>query len=162
YRLESAAEPSQRFHHSLEENAMKILQQTALASGIVLAAVLSAGPVAAQAAAPEAKKEAMPATPATSATSAKSAPAGFRGDFLRQLDDVEKKLVDLAQAVPAEKFSWRPAPGVRSVGEVYMHVAAANYFFPTFWGVAIPQGVDPRSLEKEGGDKAKVVATLKQ
>ena len=131
---------------------MRTLQQIALVAG---AAVLTAALGAAQA--PEAKKEAMPAMPAKAA----AAPAGFRADFLHQLDDVEKKLVDLAQAVPAEKYSWRPAQGVRSVGEVYMHVASADYFFPTLWGVAVPQGVDPRGLEKQGDDKAKVVASLK-
>jgi uncharacterized damage-inducible protein DinB len=130
---------------------MRILQQTALAA--VAALLLSASSAVAQAT-PEAKKETMPAK-------APQAQTGFRADFLHQLDDVEKKLVDLAQAVPAEKFAWRPAPGVRSVGEVYMHVAAANFFFPTMWGVAIPQGVDPRGLEKQGDDKAKVVAALK-
>ena len=41
--------------------------------------------------------------------------SGFRAEFLKQLDDVEKKITDLAQAVPQEKFSWRPAEGVRSV-----------------------------------------------
>src|SRR6266545_3794657 len=57
------------------------------------------------------------------------APApGFRADALAQLDDVGKKIVDLAQAVPAEKYGWRPAEGVRSVSEVYMHIAGANYF----------------------------------
>ncbi len=134
---------------------MRTLQQIASAAGI---AVLTAALAAAQA--PAAHKDAMPAAPAMSPKPA-PAQAGFRADFLHQMDDVEKKLVDLAQAVPAEKYSWRPAAGVRSVGEVYMHVASADYFFPTFWGVAIPQGIDPRGLEKQGDDKAKVVAALK-
>src|SRR2546422_6490260 len=32
-----------------------------------------------------------------------------------------------AEAMPAEKYSWRPGEGVRSVGEVYAHIVGANY-----------------------------------
>ena len=83
--------------------------------------------------------------------------------ILSQIDqDAEKKLVALAEATPAEKFAWRPAEGVRSVGEVYAHVSGGNYFLPTFWGCKIPDGIDPRSFEKQGGDKAKTIDTLKK
>ena len=44
--------------------------------------------------------------------------SGFRAEFLRDLDEVQKKILSLADAVPAEKYAWRPAPGVRSVSEV--------------------------------------------
>ena len=33
----------------------------------------------------------------------------------RQMDDVEKKILALEDAVPQNKFTWRPAPGVRSI-----------------------------------------------
>jgi uncharacterized damage-inducible protein DinB len=49
------------------------------------------------------------------------------------------------------------------VGEVFNHVASANYFFPTLWGGKVPAGVNPQSLEKEmSGDKAKTVETLQK
>ena len=32
----------------------------------------------------------------------------------------------LAKAVPEEKYAWRPGPGVRSFGEVFVHIATAN------------------------------------
>lgn len=88
--------------------------------------------------------------------------SGVKADILWQIEDAEKKLVALAEATPAEKFAWRPAEKVRSVGEVYMHVAGANYFFPTFWGGKIPEGINPREFEGQGADKAKVVDTLKK
>lgn len=81
---------------------------------------------------------------------------------LSQIDQAREKLVALAEATPADKFGWRPAQGVRSVGEVYAHVAGGNYFLPTFWGGKIPAGVDPRGFEKEGSDKAKTIDTLKK
>jgi uncharacterized damage-inducible protein DinB len=89
------------------------------------------------------------------------APAsGLRAELLRQLDDAEKKLVALAEAIPQEKYSWRPEEGVRSVSEVYMHVASANYNIPRAAGVNPPAGLE-RDLEKIT-DKSKVVNTLRQ
>jgi uncharacterized damage-inducible protein DinB len=94
--------------------------------------------------------------------SAQPAPAkvpGFRGLFLDQLKDVQSKVVSLADAMPQEKYSWRPADGVRSVAEVYTHIASANYFLPTFVGVKPPATFSP-AITKET-DKAKVVDALK-
>lgn len=88
--------------------------------------------------------------------------AAVRGEIVRQIEDAEKKLLALAEAVPADKFAWRPAEGVRSVGEVFAHVSGGNYFLPTFWGAKMPEGLDPRSFEKVGSDKAKTVDTLKK
>ena len=92
----------------------------------------------------------------------KPAAEGVRGSMLFQIDEARKKLLSLAEAMPAEKYTWWPGQGVRSVGEVFNHVAAANYFLPTFWGAKMPAGVDPRGFEKEGGDKAKTIETLKK
>ena len=55
------------------------------------------------------------------------APTGFRADYLTQIDAVESQIVSLEQAVPQEKFTWRPADGVRSVSEVYLHIAGSGY-----------------------------------
>ena len=71
--------------------------------------------------------------------------AGMRELFLQQLADVEKKVNSLAQAVPAEKYSWRPAPGVRSISEVFTHIAGANYLFPSMAGVKPPEGAPASS-----------------
>ncbi len=86
--------------------------------------------------------------------------SGLKADALRSNGDAEKKLVDLAEAMPAEKYTWHPE-GARSVGEVFNHVAGANYFIPTLLGVKMPAGVDPRGFDKTAGDKAKTIETLK-
>jgi uncharacterized damage-inducible protein DinB len=114
------------------------------------------------AAAPPAAAASGKASAAPAAAPAATASSSVRAIALRQIDAAEKKLASLADATPAEKFGWRPAEGVRTTGEVYMHVASANYFLPTFWGAKLPATVDPRGLEKEGADKAKTVAALKQ
>jgi uncharacterized damage-inducible protein DinB len=95
------------------------------------------------------------------AATPKAPVTGFRAEFLHQLEDVQKKIQGLAAAIPAEKYAWRPAPGVRSVGEVYMHIAGANFGLPKMlWGFPPPEGVDPRGLEKLGDNKAKVTEAL--
>lgn len=58
--------------------------------------------------------------------------------LLRDLAMAEQKLMALAEAIPEDKYGWRPAEGVRSVGEVLMHIAADNYFLPTAAGTAAP------------------------
>jgi uncharacterized damage-inducible protein DinB len=94
-----------------------------------------------------------------------SAPAslpGARGEFMRNLDAAGTKLVRLAEAVPADKYTWRPAEGVRSFSEVFLHAAAANYLFPTFLGVESPDKRKSSDLEKSTTRKEEVIAILKQ
>ncbi|MBI2835965.1 MAG: DinB family protein [Acidobacteria bacterium] len=85
---------------------------------------------------------------------------GIRAELIGQLDEAQSKLVELAQAMPADKYGWRPGPGVRSVSEVYMHVAGGNYMLLNFVGVKPPSGMS-REMEKIS-DKAKVIENLKQ
>ena len=85
--------------------------------------------------------------------------SGLKKSFLGNFDDASSKLVALAEAFPQDKYTWRPAEGVRSVSEVFMHVAGGNYFIPRFLGTPPPEGLS-REMEKET-DKAKVVAALK-
>src|SRR5262249_17096897 len=87
------------------------------------------------------------------------APAGFRGEFLNEVNFVGKRLTDLANAMPADKYGWRPAAGVRSVSEVYVHVALGNVFLPSFTGAKVPDGYS-RDMEKSVTDKAKVIDTM--
>ncbi len=88
-------------------------------------------------------------------------PKGFRGEFLVQLQEVEEKVIGLAETTPQEKYIWRPMEGVRSVSEVYMHLAGANYLLPTFIGIKSPEGLS-RDMEKTVTDKSKVIELLKQ
>jgi uncharacterized damage-inducible protein DinB len=86
--------------------------------------------------------------------------SGFRVEFLANLDEVQDKIVALAEATPAEKFSWRPSGDIRSVSEVYMHIAGGNYFLATFLGANAPK--TEQDLEKNVTKKAEVVAELKR
>jgi uncharacterized damage-inducible protein DinB len=94
---------------------------------------------------------------------AAAAPAvtGARGEFLNELAYYEQRFIRLAEAVPADKFSWRPAEGVRSIGEVYAHVAAGNYGIARTLGTPPPAGIDPKAVMALAADKAKTVQALR-
>jgi uncharacterized damage-inducible protein DinB len=87
--------------------------------------------------------------------------SGFRAEYLKQLDEVSGKLLELAQAVPAEKYSWRPAEGVRSVSEVYVHIASGNYFLMKFIGIDPPSDFT-RDMEKSITEKSQVIDAMKK
>jgi hypothetical protein len=63
---------------------------------------------------------------------------GLMGDLLKDIDGLQTKIVGLAKAMPPASYEWRPAKGVRSTGEVFMHVAADNYFMPAAMGANAP------------------------
>ncbi|MDQ3649276.1 MAG: DinB family protein [Acidobacteriota bacterium] len=119
--------------------------------------IISAVAVRAQQPAATAQQPAA-ATPPMRAAAA-GAPS-YRADFLKEMDNLEKKLVSLAEAMPADKFTWRPMDGVRSVSEVYTHLAGSNFNFTQFLGITPPAGAG-RGMEKMT-DKAQVVEMLKQ
>src|SRR5712672_4356344 len=86
---------------------------------------------------------------------------GYRSEVLSEVIGQENKFIRLAEAIPAEKYSWRPSADVRSFAEVFLHVSAANYNLYTLVGAKVPEGLDVKGLEKSTTDKAKVIATLR-
>src|SRR5580692_2677432 len=84
--------------------------------------------------------------------------SGYRSEILSEVIVQEDKFTRLAEAIPSEKYTWRPAADVRSFAEVFLHVAAANY---NLVGTPPPSGLDLKGLEKSTTDKAKVIAILK-
>lgn len=88
--------------------------------------------------------------------------SGFRAEFLEDVGYYEQRYTRLAQALPAEKYTWRPAEGVRSVGEVYTHIISANYGVARALGTPPPADFDPKVVTAISGDKAKVQQALKE
>jgi len=87
----------------------------------------------------------------------------LKTEFLANFDDASKKIVSLAEAVPAEKYSWKPQDGVRSIAQVYVHLIGANYAIPTALGAKMPtDGRLSKDMEKTMTDKARIVPLLKQ
>lgn len=109
------------------------------------------------AAAAAAAAPAVPAAPADPAVM-----PGVRGEAYRNFDAPAGRLLQLADAIPADKYTWRPAEGVRSVSEALLHVAAGNFNIPRRLGATPPEGLDMRTLETSTTDKAKVIELLKR
>ena len=82
---------------------------------------------------------------------------GYDGEWRH----VSKQLIALAEATPEDKFAWRPAPGVRSTSEVYMHIALANFYLLSATGPKIPDGVK-EDMETSVKSKAEVIQWLKR
>src|ERR1019366_6907017 len=83
---------------------------------------------------------------------------GYDGEWVH----VSRQLVALAEAIPAEKFAWRPGPGVRSTSEVFMHVALTNFYLLSITGPKMPADLNSPDLEKTVTEKAKVIDWLKR
>jgi uncharacterized damage-inducible protein DinB len=86
---------------------------------------------------------------------------GYRSEVLAEVMIQEDKFNRLAEAIPAEKYAWRPSADVRSFAEVFLHVSAANYNLYKLVGTLPPAGFDVKGFEKSTTDKTKVIATMK-
>ena len=83
---------------------------------------------------------------------------GYDGEWLH----VSRQLTALAEAIPAEKYAWRPGPGVRSTSEVLMHIAMANFYLLSITGPKMPAGLTSQDMEKTVTAKADVINWLKR
>ena len=84
----------------------------------------------------------------------------MKAQALFDLEAVQKKFVDLANAVPADKMSWRPSADARSFAEVFLHVAGERYGILSLMGADKPAGFDAKTFEKSTADRAQIVAEL--
>ena len=92
---------------------------------------------------------------------AQSAPEGLWQGFDGEWRHVSSQLIALAEATPEEKFTWRPAPGVRSTSEVYMHIAIANFGLLAFTGPKKPADLK-EGMDKSVTSKTEVLSWLKR
>jgi uncharacterized damage-inducible protein DinB len=83
---------------------------------------------------------------------------GYDGEW----GHVSRQLVALADAIPADKYGWRPAPGVRSTSEVFMHIALANFYLLSVTGPPMPSDIKSNQMEKTVTAKPEVIDWLKR
>jgi uncharacterized damage-inducible protein DinB len=88
-------------------------------------------------------------------------PSGYVAEVMAAIEEQEKKVVSLAEAMPQEKYTWAPGEGVRSNAQVYLHIVLANYLFAKFLGVEPPAGFVAKDFDKSTTEKTKVVEHLK-
>lgn len=104
--------------------------------------------------------------PADAPAEQAAAPA-FIEDYLAELDRLRQQVEALADAIPQKTYTWRPSDEVRSVSEVYLHMAFANYLLPSVAGYPVPEdlqdqlGVDKiQAWDTATTDKAAVAERL--
>jgi uncharacterized damage-inducible protein DinB len=101
------------------------------------------------------------ALPGDTAGTDQTAPSyDMKAQSLLDLERVQKRLVDLANAVPDGKFTWRPSTDSRSFAEVFLHAAGERYSILKLMGAAAPEGFDAKAFEKSTTDKDRVIAEL--
>jgi uncharacterized damage-inducible protein DinB len=97
----------------------------------------------------------------TPASFGQKTPEGIWEGYDGEWKHVSQQLIALAEATPPEKFAWRPAPGVRSTSEVYMHIAMANFYLLSVTGPKMPADLK-EDAEKTVTSKAEVINWLKR
>lgn len=123
--------------------------------------------VFAQGGAPPAK----PATPAPQAQTTPEPPASVASTVDRQVSQYEKNVVDVAEAMPEDKYNFTPAslniPGsaykdVRTFAELIKHTATANYrFWTMLTGEKMPENIKGPNGPEEMKSKAEIIKFLK-
>ena len=79
---------------------------------------------------------------------------------LQDLQVLQQHFASLAEALPQDLYKWRPAEGVRSFSEVFLHVALMNYSFAPYFGVPAAPGFVQKDYETSITDKAKIIAEI--
>lgn len=99
---------------------------------------------------------------AQSAESADKTPPSYdlKPQALQDLQQMEKKFVSLATAIPADKYTWRPAPDVRSFSEVFLHVSATTYQLAPKIGATPVPGFQAKGFDRSTTEKDKVINEL--
>ena len=92
---------------------------------------------------------------------AQAPPEGLWQGYDGEWRHVSQQLIALAETTPEEKFAWRPAPGVRSTSEVYMHIAIANFYLLSVTGPKMPADMK-EGMEKSITSKTDVINWLKR
>jgi uncharacterized damage-inducible protein DinB len=98
------------------------------------------------------------------AASAQTVPPELGQGWLPEFTLTSRNLLALAEATPAEKFEWRPGAGVRSISEVYMHLALGNFYLLEQAGVkpTLDRSKLPKAPEKSVTAKADVIRLLRE
>lgn len=103
---------------------------------------------------------AAPAAPADEPADHTAPSYDMKAQALLDLERVQQKFVELANAVPADKLTWRPSPDSRSFAEVLLHVAGERYGILGLMGAEPPAGFDRKGFEKSTTDRSRIIEEL--
>lgn len=97
----------------------------------------------------------------TTSFAQKAPPEGLWQGYDGEWKHVSQQLIALAEATPPDKFSWRPAEGVRSTSEIYMHITMANFYLLSVTGPKMPPDLK-QGMDKSVTSKQDVINWLKR
>jgi uncharacterized damage-inducible protein DinB len=86
----------------------------------------------------------------------------FQRESVGSLSHASGQVMQLAKAIPAEKYGYSPQKGVRSVAEVCAHIISGNYMFASRLGAKVPADVKLETLEKDLQSKDAIEKELKR
>ena len=87
--------------------------------------------------------------------------AALKAAFMADIEVMREKFLGLAEAFPADTYTWRPMEGVRSVSEVLMLIASEGYgFVPMALGAPTAMGRQESQALNAVTDKAEVIDHL--
>src|ERR1700756_5551384 len=72
---------------------------------------------------------------------------GYRSEVMAEVMIQESEFVRLAEAIPADKYTWRPSTDVRTIAEVFLHASAANYNLYRLVRTPLPAGTDTQTMD---------------
>lgn len=120
-----------------------------------------AGALAQTAGTPASPGNASPAAPANANPAATTA-ADYKAQALLTLTIIGRRLVIMAQTIPADKYTWNPGLNGRSVSELFLHTSFLNFVRPGQLGAPPPPGFNQDNYEKSSTDKAHIVDQMTQ
>ena len=86
----------------------------------------------------------------------------FQNETAGSISYTSGHVMQLAKEIPADKYSWSPGTGVRSVAQVFAHIISANYFFASKLGAKMPSDLKMETLETDLKSKDAITAELKR
>lgn len=100
---------------------------------------------------------------ALNATAADSAfEAAFRASLIKSFNEASDKILALAEALPEDKYGWRPMEGVSSVHDVLAHVSETNLSLGARLGGTPPAGLDRKNVKSAMNTKSEALAVTRQ
>ena len=103
---------------------------------------------------------AKPAGAAVPQQAAKPATTNPNEGFLVTWKDTTRKLVNMAEDFPEDKYDFKPKPEVRSFAEQLLHAAGSVYYFKATIDGTAPPSEDPKRSDFKS--KAEIVAYVKK
>ena len=84
------------------------------------------------------------------------------------VEEMKSKFVALANAIPEDRYDWRPMEGVRSVRDVLLLVAAEGNTYPENWGLPRAEGAaddyvaESTRIGRAAATKAQLIAEVER